>query len=78
MEEKNRIFRENEGFFVNKKKQKDEYDIEYDKGRVRKVKKKKDNKIKASNNFQRTYEYYERRNEQRKNRTSQYESQYTQ
>lgn len=66
-DEKNRIFKENEGFFITHKKQKDEYDIDYDKGKLKKFKKKKD-QLRPLNNFQKTYEYYERRNNDRRTR----------
>lgn len=60
MEERNRIMYENQDFFVTRKKEKDSYDKEYDMGRLKKVKKNK-YKPKFTNDFQKTYEYFNRR-----------------
>jgi len=49
---------ENSEFFERKKKEKDEYDKEYDQGKLKKVKKKK--KYVQKNNFQKAFEYLNR------------------
>ena len=59
MEERERIVNENKDFFERTKKVKDSYDVEYDKGKLKKVKKKK--KYITKNNFQKAYEYFSRK-----------------
>jgi ubiquitin carboxyl-terminal hydrolase 36/42 len=57
LEERRKIMKENDSFFVTPKKEKDEYDIEYDRGKQKKIKKKKE---KQTNDFQKTYEFIAR------------------
>ena len=55
------IIQENKDHFMNIKKEKDAYDIEYDKGKLKKIKNKKSGR---KNLFNNTFDYLNRKKEQ--------------
>jgi len=67
LEEREQIVKENANFFYHPKKVKDKYDLEYDRGKQKKVKKKKPER-KVKNDFQKAALFLYKKNKLAENK----------